>query len=29
MRHGTENEENAIATIVGKVMPVFFPTLTF
>lgn len=29
MRHGTENKENAVATIVGKVMPVFFPTLTF
>ena len=27
--HGTKNEVNAVATIVGKILPVFFPGLMF
>ncbi|KAH3865264.1 hypothetical protein DPMN_028303 [Dreissena polymorpha] len=29
MNHGSTNEINAIATIVGKIMPVFYPNFTF
>jgi hypothetical protein len=29
MEHGVKNEINAVATIVAKVLPVFFPELVF
>lgn len=29
MKHGKENEINAVATLVGKVMPVLYPSLVF
>ena len=29
MKHGTENEANAVATLVTKIMPVMYPKLTF
>lgn len=29
MEHGTKNEINALATLVGKILPVFYPHITF